>query len=228
MQLVRHFWAMFLYRVHYWMWDRWFETREAVATRGTLHQDDLSPVNSAHAKLSYEYGASPRLVLGWILKGLNEDLSRFSFVDYGSGRGRMLLTAAQWPFRLVHGIEFSSILHEQAERNISGYPKNHLKCRDIKSVCCDVMDYDTPKTDCILYFYNPFEGELLDKVIRKYSHCDDSGAKRKVIIVYYNSMHRHALNANERIRPRPMSRFVKLIIKLFSPHPVHIYELAPA
>lgn len=228
MQLVRHYWAMLLYRAHYWMWDRWFESRETVATHGTLHQDDLSPINPAHAGLSYEYGASPRLILGWILKGLNEDLSRFSFIDYGSGRGRMLLTAAHWPFRIVHGIEFSSVLHDQATRNIAGYPRHHLKCKDVKSVCCDVMDYGPPKSDCILYFYNPFEAELLDRVIRKYSHGKDEDAERKVIIIYYNSKHRNALHSNERVRSLPMSWFLRLMIKLFSPHPVHVYQLTSA
>ena len=41
-----------------------------------------------------------------------------TFVDVGSGKGRVLLLAARHPFKRVVGIEFSPSLCEQARRNI--------------------------------------------------------------------------------------------------------------
>ena len=215
---------MLLYWTHYWLWDRRFEGDEQVATSGTVHRDNLEPVSTAHADLSYEYGASPRLVVNWILNGLKVDFSRFAFIDYGSGRGRVLLTAAQRPFRAVRGVEFCSVLHEQAQRNIAGCRDADLACPDVKSVFSDVLDFDVPDGDCILYFFNPFEAELLDRVVRKYTDTPKCGQNR-VIIVYYNAKHHGTLTDNKHIRVRPLSLLARLRIKLLSPHPVQVYEV---
>ncbi len=223
-ETVGHHWCMLLYWTHYWLWDRRFERNEQVATSGTVHREHLEPVSTAHADLSYEYGASPRLVVNWILDGLNIDLSKFSFIDYGSGRGRVLLTAAKRPFRSVRGIEFCSVLHEQAERNISGCAEKDIACRDVKSVFSDVLDYDLPDGDCILYFFNPFEAELLDRVVRKYTDSTKCGRDR-VIIVYYNAKHDRTLMENKHVRVRRLSLWARLRLKLLSPHPVQVYEI---
>jgi hypothetical protein len=187
-------------------------------------KDDLSPVNTAHADLSYEYGASPRLVVDWILNAIKVDLTQYSFIDYGSGRGRVLLSAARKPFKCVRGIEFCRVLHEQAKRNIAGYPVRHLVCRDVQSVCCDALEYDLPGSNCVLYFYNPFEVELLDKVIRQSLEMARA-RQRRIIIIYYNSKHHQTLADNKKLKSRPLSHIARLKLKLFSPHPVQIYDL---
>ena len=195
-----------------------------MATSGTVHREHLEPVSTAHADLSYEYGASPRLVVNWILNGLNVDFSQFSFIDYGSDRSRVLLTAARRPFRAVRGIEFCSVLHEQAERNVAGCPETDMACRDVKSVFSDVLDYDIPDGDCILYFFNPFEAELLDRVVRKYTDSPNCG-KNRVIIIYYNAKHHRTLTENKHIRVKPLSPLTRLRLKLLSPHPMQVYEI---
>lgn len=60
-----------------------------------------------------------RLLLLWSIRALDIDPARFSFVDYGSGRGRMHLTAARLPLRRVIGVEFSRRRHDQAADNIA-------------------------------------------------------------------------------------------------------------
>ncbi|MCP4074392.1 MAG: hypothetical protein GY742_22125 [Hyphomicrobiales bacterium] len=224
MALVRHIRAMFLYRTHYWLSDRRFESLEKIATRGTVYKNDLSPVNATHADLSYEYGASPRLIADWLLDALEEDLNRYSFIDYGSGRGRVLLTAAGRPFRSVHGIEFCDALHKQAEINIAGYPDQHLVCQDVQSVCCDALDYALPDSDCILYFFNPFKEVLLDKVVRKSLETARAN-QRRIIIIYYNAKHDQPLVNNTGLKSRPLSPVAWLKLKLLSPHPVQIYDM---
>jgi predicted RNA methylase len=53
-----------------------------------------------------------------LLRNIGEDLHRFSFVDFGSGKGRVLLVASHYPFREVVGVEFSPELQKIAEGNI--------------------------------------------------------------------------------------------------------------
>src|SRR5690242_13468196 len=45
----------------------------------------------------------------------------FVFIDFGSGKGRALLMASEFPFRKVIGIEFSPELHAVAQNNIRQY-----------------------------------------------------------------------------------------------------------
>lgn len=221
--LMRHIRAMSLYHTHCHLWDRKFEEFERFATRGTVFPEELSPVNSAHADLTYEYGPSPRLVVEWLLDALKVDFGQYSFVDIGSGRGRVLLTAAGKPFKQVHGVEFCSVLHDQASSNIAGYPDEHLQCRDVRSILCDALDYDVPEGNCVLYFYNPFDIRLVERVVTKFLDSA-AGNGDRIIVIYYNSKVSKLLPADRRLAFRRLPGLSRLKLKLLSPHPVQVYE----
>jgi hypothetical protein len=53
---------------------------------------------------------------GWPCEKLKIDPRDFTFTDFGSGEGRVLLIAAGLPFRAVVGVEFSAELNEIASR----------------------------------------------------------------------------------------------------------------
>lgn len=58
----------------------------------------------------------------------------FTFIDFGSGKGRALLLASDFPFKRILGLEFSPELHQAAEGNIRRYSSATQKCRDIQSL----------------------------------------------------------------------------------------------
>ena len=121
--LMQHVRLVLLRRLHHLVLDQKFESLETVPTSKLLEKKQFKPVKSENLKSAREYTPSPRLVVKWLLDGLQEDLSQFSFVDFGSGRGRVLLAAAEKPFQLVRGVEFCKRLHGEAERNIQDYPE---------------------------------------------------------------------------------------------------------
>src|SRR5215469_11495850 len=43
-----------------------------------------------------------------------DDFANYTFIDIGSGKGRMLFVAAEYPFEKVIGVEFAVDLHEIA------------------------------------------------------------------------------------------------------------------
>lgn len=215
---------MLLLRLHYALWDARFEPIETVPTSGKLHKEELSPDDASNLGQASEYAPSPRLVVQWLVDGLGEDLSRFTFIDFGSGRGRVLLAAAERPFRAVRGIEFSGQLHQEARRNIANYPADRLICTDVQPVCEDALKYPLPEGDCVLYFYNPFGVELMDKVVRR---AVDTAHKRRsrIIVIYYNPMHHKVLSGEARLKPKPLAFIPQLKLTLFSPYPVRVYEM---
>jgi hypothetical protein len=50
---------------------------------------------------------------------LKIDFREFSFIDIGSGKGRVLLMASDYPFRRILGIELLPALHAVAEKNLT-------------------------------------------------------------------------------------------------------------
>lgn len=222
--LAAHARLVSLRRLHHLIWDGRFELLETVPTGGYLMQQHLDPSDNTNLGNAREYLPSPRLVISWILDGLGEDYSRFTFVDYGSGRGRVLLAAAEKPFRAVRGVEFSGRLHAEADCNISNYPADRLGCRDVQSLCIDAAEYQLPDGDCILYFFNPFSADLLDQVVTRALDCAQSRQSR-VILVYYNPVHISTMAGHRRLRRRSISLVDRVKLKLLSPYPVVVFEM---
>jgi hypothetical protein len=108
------------------------------------------------------YPTEPKL-LRWVFRSLPIDFREYSFIDFGSGKGRVLVSAARYAFIQVIGVEYSSQLHEQALNNIRS--ARHLKCCKVRSICVDAAQFTIPKTPCVLYFYNPFKATIMERVL---------------------------------------------------------------
>ena len=65
------------------------------------------------------YQAVPLRIFEDMTACLPPDLSSFSFIDIGSGKGRALILAGRLGFREAIGVEFSSNLHRIAEKNLA-------------------------------------------------------------------------------------------------------------
>jgi SAM-dependent methyltransferase len=86
------------------------------------------------------------------------------FVDFGSGKGRVVYQAARYPFARVVGVEISEELNQVARENIER-ARNRLRTRDIELVTSDVLDYGIPDDMTHAYFYYPFFGEIFRTVL---------------------------------------------------------------
>ncbi len=93
------------------------------------------------------------------------DFSGFTFIDMGSGKGRALLLAAEYPFHEVLGVEVQRELHEIAEENIERLYTKGMQCGDLRSVCIDARRFEFPPTPLIVYLFNPFPDFVLRTVL---------------------------------------------------------------
>jgi len=91
----------------------------------------------------------------------------FTFIDFGSGKGRALLMASDFPFRRVVGLEFSRELHEAAERNIRIYQRSPRKCATVESKCVDFLDYPLPPEPSVLFFFDPCADAVFLPLLQK-------------------------------------------------------------
>jgi SAM-dependent methyltransferase len=119
-------------------------------------------------------------------------------LDLGSGKGRVVLAAARYPFKRVIGVELSEELSEVARRNLQAVqPK--LRCRAVELVTADVVDYEIPDDVTLVYLYNPFRGAVFDAAMRKLIASVDRHP-RTVRVLYRTPLERARLEATGRFR----------------------------
>lgn len=110
---------------------------------------------------------------------------QFTFVDLGSGKGRTLLMASEYPFRKIIGVELLAELHRAAEKNIRAYHSATQRCNRIEAVCADACEFIFPDTPMLLYLFNPLPEPGLRRTIRNLEQSLRQ-SPRQVWIVYHN------------------------------------------
>ena len=114
------------------------------------------------------------------------DASKFTFVDIGSGKGKVLFMAADLPFKRIVGIEYASGLHEVAIRNLAAFRSTTQQCKDIELVHADALEYELPGGPVILFIFNALAKEIMRELLNKLDGGADSERNRPIILIYTN------------------------------------------
>lgn len=165
--------------------DASFDRRFGTETAQIVELADLA-IASKNAKDGIYYEAIPERVLRDMLDGLDIDHSQYTFIDFGSGKGRAMLIASEYPFRKVIGVEFAPALHEVALSNIARYRSRTQKCRDIESICEDATTYELPSQNIVAFLYTPFKPPVLKVVVDRLVDAFRNSPHRLVIAFYGN------------------------------------------
>ena len=104
-----------------------------------------------------------------------------TFVDLGCGKGRVVLIAAQQPFRRVLGVEISSELAAVARANVTRYRSPPDLLAPIEIVNADVTTFQLPAGDILVHLYHPFETPVTEAVLRRLEASDDLSGRRVTI-----------------------------------------------
>ncbi len=131
-----------------------FDLQYGVETSTRVHPTDLK-IDSPNWIYAGGYWPTPTEVVREALSGLPIRYEDFVFVDFGSGKGRVLLQASDLPFRRIVGVEFSSELHKIAVSNIRRYKSDSQKCFEIEPVCMDFTQFEIPREPLVAFLYNP-------------------------------------------------------------------------
>ena len=111
--------------------------------------------------ISDEKSENTQKPVNWI--GLRD----FTLVDLGSGKGRVLLMAAQYGFKRIVGVEFMPEWHKIAETNIRKFTAQYGIASPIESFCMDAREFNFPAGPLVLYLFNPFPEPVLSEVLEK-------------------------------------------------------------
>lgn len=127
-----------------------------------------------------------------MLQQLGIDFCEFTFIDLGSGKGRVLLMAADYPFRRIVGVELLPRLHRVAEENINDYKSDAQKCFMIESVCGDAREFMFPPEPTVLYLFNPLPEVGLERLIANLE-LSLQRSFRPAYVIYHNPLLEHVL-----------------------------------
>jgi SAM-dependent methyltransferase len=126
------------------------------------------------------------------------DFPNFTFIDLGSGKGRTLLMASDYPFRRIIGVELLPALHQIAQENLSKYHNDKQKCFSIESICADATEFSFPAEHTVLFLFNPFPEAGLQRVIANLERSLQSNP-RAVFVLYHNPLLAHVLDESATI-----------------------------
>jgi SAM-dependent methyltransferase len=185
-----------------------FDTRFGTDTAAPFFGRDQKPA-------THFYTATTASLIYEILNSIPLQSNAFVFVDMGSGKGRALLVASEFPFAKVVGVELSNHLHGIAEENIKRYHPASQQCTAFHLHCMNVVDYVYGQQPLVLFLADPFGRETVRSVIANLE-ASLRATPREAFVVYIYPQFEDLLRSSNFFRKvreggprwRPWNRYV--------------------
>jgi hypothetical protein len=187
-----------------WLYDQWkwryFTFQHKKHARQNQTFDRLHSVDTA-AELALEAAGVPLADVArgnGVYRALTEGLFRaamdsvkinprvFTFVDIGSGKGKVLFMASNLPFKRIIGIENAVGLHEIAVRNVATYRSESQQCTEIEALYGDALAYTPPPGPLMLFVFNALAAEFMRALLKKLDQEAAAQKGRPVLLIYTN------------------------------------------
>jgi hypothetical protein len=212
----------YLFRLHERVLD---PSTEQLFFKSTMKPVALSGLtirgpNRAHG---HDYRPTPCSLFEWTIAAIDYDLSKLTFVDYGAGKGRVLLLASEHPFAAVGGIEFAEELHDDAVMNIAQFPRSRMKCRNVECVLEDASRLGPPEGESVNYFFNPFSRELFAEVLHNLV-VSYRKRPRRLYLILIDPVATDLIDQSGVFSRLQLPFPESLKVKLFSPYEIAIYR----
>jgi len=171
-------------------WDFRVDTTSAtVAWRDRLLGLFHSPYQPTEPALFHE-------MLSGLMRAIPKiDFREFIFIDIGSGKGRVLLLAADYPFQRILGIELLPELHRVARENIVKYKSDSQQCFAIDCLLSDASEIAFPAEPTVLYLFNPLPESGLIRMLSNLEHSLREHP-RPMFVLYHNPLLEHLLTGS--------------------------------
>jgi SAM-dependent methyltransferase len=171
-----------------------FDRARGVDTRGTISLFELA-IDSPNVRSGLRHETTRPDLFHSLIGSLPIDFRSSVFVDLGSGKGRAVLLASEYPFKRVVGVEFSRELHAIALRNIAVCDRSRVRCGSMEVLCQDAVQFDFPAEPLVIYLYNPFLAEIVRRVVERLERSLESHP-RPVFVIYANPVAKGILDSS--------------------------------
>jgi SAM-dependent methyltransferase len=117
-------------------------------------------IDSPNAVFGGKYQSTDEQELADSVHFLSENPHNLTFIDLGCGKGKTLIVAASLGFKQIIGVEFVHELAEIARKNLA-----KMRIANAVVLETDAANYRPPDSDAVIYLYNPFSQEVMEKVV---------------------------------------------------------------
>jgi SAM-dependent methyltransferase len=167
-----------------------FDLWHRVETRGIFfHDESVAQGDPVFAHAKHYGGTYPRSFRRYV-RALGIDYARYSFVDLGSGKGKALLLAAEYPFRRIVGVELFEPWAQAARRNLVSAKRFHTVAGEVELVLGDAATFDYPGEPLVVYIHNAFDAVLMNVVVGAIQRSLTS-EPRDFYLIYHGPWQRH-------------------------------------
>jgi len=109
------------------------------------------------------------------------------FVDYGAGKGRVLVLAAGMPFARVIGVEIAPALAEAAEENLRR-TGSRRRCGSVTVIRSNATVWALDDEATVLHFFDPFRDDVLEATVEQI-RLSLERAPRRITILFADANH---------------------------------------
>jgi SAM-dependent methyltransferase len=155
-----------------------YDRERGVSTDGNEDVLDLTTERHDDLHLCVRYQPTADTIVREMIEVQPIDYEDATFVDLGSGKGRVLLVAAEYPFKQIVGVEFARELHEIARANLAlRYPYQSARTAEFmhrlesdypaaRLLNKDATAYEFPSGPVVLFMANPFRDAIMRTVLQ--------------------------------------------------------------
>jgi SAM-dependent methyltransferase len=179
-----------------------YDAGHRVRTRGVVPVTELGLTRDS---IQYE-GTAPK-TLRKAIAALGP-VDAYTFVDLGSGMGRAVLVASEFPFRRIVGVEIAPELHAIACRNVRRY-RGRQRCRDIHLVRLDALRYEPADEETVFFFYFPFREAFMTRVVGNIERSLEAHGRR-AFLVFVNPETAHVVDRSPVFEPFVTDKYFRI------------------
>ena len=170
-----------------------FDTEYGVDTSGIVPAKKIVSDKTLAGKIRFYMGVQPSVVRRAL--ATLPDLSSYSFIDIGCGKGRPTIIASEFPFKKIMGVELSPELAEIARANAALIHKEYPARTRIEIVTGNAVDFPIPTNKLILFLFNSF-GEELATEFRSNIEKQLRDRVAQLFLIYYNPIFGHLFDTS--------------------------------
>jgi len=135
---------------------------------------------------SFHYQASGTHILDEAVALAAIDPADYVFIDYGCGKGRIVLLAAAKPFARAIGVEYSGLLTKIARANSRTFSERGGAKVTPEFWQGNAADYVPPAGPLFCYLYNSFGAEILRGCLDQLEAAKAQHPSRPILLAYVN------------------------------------------
>ena len=146
------------------------------------------------------YEATSELEFHYVMRKLKIQFEQYDFVDYGSGKGAMLIEASDYDFNTIVGLEFSKNLVDISIANVEKYQHDYdVSMNNVVHRLGNCMNYSLLKKPHVIFMYNPFGPDVMKPVV---DQLEKSLARihKPSYIIYHNPMHHEVFEDRKNLK----------------------------